>query len=117
MQVASWSVLATALISLFTEVAGSHESVVTVDNQGKPKKESVLISVLSVCKFVAMAGLYLGFIIVVIGAIAMPAPAELWKNGSPPVSPAVNNTINLCAQYFIVVLMFEIYTTKIHMAK
>jgi len=115
MQIASWSVLGTALVGLLTEVAaGSQEPAA---DGTKPKKDSAIMSILSVCKFICMAGLYLGFIIVVIGAIAMPAPEAIWKGNKPPVSPAVANTINLCTQYFIVVLMFEIYTTKVHMAK
>lgn len=125
MQIASWSVLATALVSLLTELVGG-EGNQSQDPKDKPlKHEGGLMSVLSIAKFVCMAGLYLGFVVVVVGAIVMPAPEELWKHAEksamgtrgPPVSPAVNNTINLAAQYFIVVLFCEIYRTKIDIAR
>jgi len=116
MQVASWAVLAKAIISLLMGITGHEEQ--TADSDKQPIKDAKSSQpqggigiVFEVAQYVAMAGLYGGFIAVVAGVIIMKAPREIWGDEPPPVSPAVNNVINLCAQYFIVILIYEIYST------
>jgi len=54
---------------------------------------------------------YVGFTMVCYGAIMMPAPAELWTDGAPPVSPAVSCTLNLGMQYFAIYLAIKVIQT------
>jgi len=56
---------------------------------------------LNAARWLAIAFLYVGFMVVCIGICIMPAPQEIWgKGGGPRVSPAVVCTIALASLYF-----------------
>jgi len=109
MQVATWAVLAQALIVIVGTFLGALD-----DDDRAPRSSSNTgaVAVLEIAKYVTMLALYGGFTTVVVGAVWMPIPKELWGDKEPPVSPAVNNTINLGAQYFVVYLILVIFRTK-----
>merc|ERR1719197_961446 len=56
-------------------------------------------TVISVVRYIIMAGLYGGFIVICYAAFVMKGPKEIWgEEGAPPVSPAVACTMNLATQ-------------------
>jgi hypothetical protein len=60
-----------------------------------------------------MLALYGGFAACVYGVYTMKGPEEIWEGGEPPVSPAVNATINLTVQFFVIYLAQAIVRTAI----
>jgi hypothetical protein len=84
-----------------------------VDEDGTPKVEgnSTLAQGFTALRYLAMIGMYGGFTTVCIGACVMEAPASVYPNGAPPVSPAVACTMNLCFQYFAIYLMIALLQT------
>ena len=56
--------------------------------------------VFTAVKYIAMLGMYGGFTTVCIGAFMMEPVKALFPAGPPPVSPAVQCTMNLSTQYF-----------------
>jgi hypothetical protein len=69
-------------------------------------------TVISVVRYIVMAALYGGFVVVCCGAFMMKGPKEIWgEEGAPPVSPAVACTMNLATQFFLVYLGVAIVKT------
>jgi len=107
MQVASWSVLAQVLLVLIVPLfTGSAE--VPTDEEGNVDANAVKgLSknskiALNVAKYATLGSLYGGAISVVYGVYSMPAPEAIWGKAAPPVSPAVDATVNLTAQFFLI---------------
>jgi hypothetical protein len=67
--------------------------------------------ILSALRYIAMLMLYGGMLTVCYGVFVMEGPKEIWGDKAPPVSPAVNNTINLTCQFFGVYLWLAIVKT------
>lgn len=65
-------------------------------------------------RFATMLGLYGGYATVCVGIYLMEAPAGVYPEGTPPVSPAVSCVINLTTQYFIVYLLLALFRTYNH---
>lgn len=69
-------------------------------------------TVISVVRYIIMAALYGGFIVICYGAFVMKGPKEIWgEEGAPPVSPAVACTMNLATQFFVVYLLVALVKT------
>jgi hypothetical protein len=70
----------------------------------KEQGPGVLTTVMQTVRFVAMAALYVGFVVVCVGAFLMESPdalKDVWgEAGQPPVSPAVNATMFMAYLYF-----------------
>merc|ERR1719172_329840 len=77
-----------------------------------PPSPSIFAKILGVLRWVTMIALYGGFTAVCIGAYSMEAPTEVYPEGTaPPVSPAVQCTMNLAMQYFGVYLAIMVVQT------
>jgi len=77
-----------------------------------PPSPSIIAKLLGVLRWVTMIMLYGGFTTVCVGAYSMEAPAEVWGDDkAPPVSPAVECTMNLAMQYFGVYLAIQVVQT------
>merc|ERR1719161_1626343 len=59
--------------------------------------------------------LYCGFVTVCIGVAVMEGPKEIWGNSPPPVSPAVQCTMNLTTQFFAIYLAIAVVRTVIQL--
>merc|ERR1719420_1390150 len=76
----------------------------------------IMGTVITVVRYVVMAALYGGFIVICYGAFVMKGPKEIWgEEGAPPVSPAVACTMNLATQFFIVYLGVALIKTTIEL--
>merc|ERR1719231_146912 len=73
----------------------------------------LLAKALIVVRWVLMVALYGGFTTVCVGAFLMEAPTEVYPDGAPPVSPAVQCTMNLCLQYFLIYLAVALVNTYV----
>merc|ERR1719316_763336 len=62
-----------------------------------------------------MIMLYGGTATVCVGVFMMEGPKEIWGDKPPPVSPAVNCTINLTCQFFAVYLALAIVRTVVQL--
>merc|ERR1719311_964178 len=114
MQACSWAVLIqTLLVLALPLVLGKTPSVGEDGGPEIPEGGGIIAKVLGALRWVAMAMLYGGFTVVCYGGITMEAPAELWEDlgGAPPVSPAVQCTMNLACQYFFVYLAIAVIQT------
>jgi hypothetical protein len=119
MQVCAWSVLIQLLLVLAVPVVTGKAPEVdddgnlviknepqAVDAKGNPVGSSsqLTATVMQTVRFLAMFALYVGFVLVCVGAFMMESPAELahvWgESGQPPVSPAVNATMFQAYLYF-----------------
>jgi uncharacterized membrane protein len=65
--------------------------------------------ILEAVRYTLLLGLYVGFIMVVIGIHMMPVPREVYPSGVVPVSPAVQCTISLTTIYFAVYFCLEVF--------
>jgi hypothetical protein len=115
MQSCAWAVLIQTLIVLALPIVlGKTPSVAEDGTPGVPEGGSIVAKVLGALRWVAMAMLYIGFTVVCYGGITMEPPPEVWENeegGAPPVSPAVQCTMNLACQYFFVYLAIAVIQT------
>merc|ERR1719235_1044123 len=74
-----------------------------IDDDEKPFESPILGGIFTVLKFLIMIGLYVGALVVVYGIITFTPPAGTWPGDQiPPVSPAVQCTMILSAQFFLV---------------
>merc|ERR1719160_1766827 len=77
----------------------------------KTKVGGMTATILSALRYFAMLMLYGGMATVCVGVFMMEGPKEIWGDKPPPVSPAVNCTINLTCQFFAVYLALAIVKT------
>lgn len=110
MYVCTYTLLAQLLVLMVTSVVlgsdadGEDESAAEeegdeVDGEGKtgPKAPALVLMAL---RYVCMAFLYGGLIVVLAGVTLMQGPTEIWGKEFPPVSPAVKCTMTLCLTFF-----------------
>merc|ERR1719473_2104453 len=108
MYCATYSVLAMTLcacvIPLFTgKVIGVDSKTGDIDPDEKPFENAILGIAFTVLKYLIMLGLYVGALVVVYGIITFEPPKGTWPGDKiPPVSPAVQCTMILSAQFFLV---------------
>merc|ERR1719506_855761 len=77
----------------------------------------VMGTVISIVRYIIMAALYGGFITICYGAFVMEGPKEIWgEEGAPPVSPAVQCTMNLTTQFFLVYLGVALVKTTVELS-
>lgn len=106
-------VILVLVVALFTGEGG-----ISTDEDGnldvtKMHSGGIISLVISVIRYVVMAGLYGGFATVCCGIFLMEAPREIWGNVTPPVSPAVACTINMTVQFFVVYLLVALSKTAV----
>merc|ERR1719440_2289040 len=74
-----------------------------IDDDEKPFTSPILGIAFTVLKYLIMLGLYVGALVVVYGIITFEPPKGTWPGDKvPPVSPAVQCTMILAAQFFLV---------------
>jgi hypothetical protein len=99
MQLCAWSVVVQTLMVLFMPIWTGKKAKVDEDGTPNMEAEGTAGYVLTFIRYACMAAMYGGFTTVCAGAIAMRSPADGPFGGvDPPVSPAVQCTMNLCAQ-------------------
>jgi hypothetical protein len=111
MQCCAWSVLIqTVMVVAVPLILGGEPKV---DKDGTPIVEgnSTMGKIFTAVKYIAMLGMYGGFTTVCVGAFLMEPVKALFPAGPPPVSPAVQCTMNLSTQYFAVYLAIAIMKT------
>merc|ERR1719182_744843 len=113
MQLCAWSVVVQTLMVLFTPIlTGGGKPKVAEDGTPVTEAEGVTGYVMTFIRYGSMAAMYGGFTAVCAGAISMEAPDDgPYAGVAPPVSPAVQCTMNLCAQYFAVYLAIALLQT------
>merc|ERR1719420_2390612 len=120
MYTCTYAVLAQVILVLIMPVF-TGEWDVKCDKDGNLDMESMQVggimgTVISVVRYIVMAALYGGFIVICYGAFVMKAPKEIWgEEGAPPVSPAVACTMNLATQFFLVYLGVALIKTTIEL--
>merc|ERR1719262_1388746 len=120
MFVCTYAVLAQVILVLMMPVF-TGEWDVKCDEDGnldtsKMNTGGIMGTVVSVVRYIVMAALYGGFIVICYGAFVMKAPKEIWgEEGAPPVSPAVACTMNLATQFFVVYLGVALIKTTIEL--
>jgi len=115
MFICTYAVLLQVLL-VFAVPIFTGEMNVSCDSDGnldmsKTKVGGFPAMILSGLRYVAMAMLYGGMLTVCVGVFMMEGPKEIWGDKPPPVSPAVNCTINLTCQFFAVYLALAIVKT------
>merc|ERR1719335_426956 len=121
MYTCTYAVLAQVVLVLMMPVF-TGEWDVKCDEDGnldmsKMQTGGIMGTVISVVRYVVMAALYGGFIVICYGAFVMKGPKEIWGDeGAPPVSPAVACTMNLATQFFIVYLGVALTKTTIELS-
>jgi hypothetical protein len=112
MQLCAWSVIVQTLMVLFMPILTGGKPKVDEDGTPNMEAEGVAGYVVTFIRYGSMAAMYGGFTTVCAGAIAMRAPDDgPYAGVAPPVSPAVQCTMNLCAQYFFVYLGIALLQT------
>merc|ERR1719420_2357467 len=120
MYTCTYAVLAQVILVLIMPVF-TGEGDVKCDKDDNLDMESMQVggimgTVISVVRYIVMAALYGGFIVICYGAFVMKAPKEIWGDeGAPPVSPAVACTMNLATQFFLVYLGVALIKTTIEL--
>merc|ERR1719163_2047455 len=72
--------------------------------------------IISAVRYILMAMLYGGFIVICYAAFVMKGPKEIWgEEGAPPVAPAVACTMNLATQFFLVYLAVAVVKTTVEL--
>jgi len=118
MYVCSYAVLAQVILVLLMPMF-TGEWEVKCDEEGNLDQSAlhsagVCGMIVSAFRYLIMLALYGGMITVVVGAFMMEGPKEIWgEDGAPPVSPAVQCTMNLASQFFIIYLAVAIIKTTI----
>merc|ERR1719199_2369003 len=112
MQLCAWSVVIQTLMVLFMPIVVGGKPKVAEDGTPTFESEGATGYVMTFIRYGCMAAMYGGFTTVCAGAIAMRSPADGPFGGvDTPVSPAVQCTMNLCAQYFTVYLGIALLQT------
>merc|ERR1719420_1044129 len=120
MYICTYAVLAQVILVLMMPVFTGEWDVKT-DADGNLDTSSmqtggIMGTVISVVRYIVMAALYGGFIVICYGAFVMKGPKEIWgEEGAPPVSPAVACTMNLATQFFLVYLGVALIKTTIEL--
>ena len=112
MQICAWSVLVQTLMVVAVPLVLGGEP--KVDEDGTPIIEGssgIMGKAFTAIKYLSMLGMYGGFTTVCVGAFIMEPVKALFPAGPPPVSPAVQCTMNLTTQYFAVYLAIAIMKT------
>merc|ERR1719163_2550696 len=96
--------LIVVVIPLFTgEVIGVDAKTGQISDDAKPFKNTMVAGCFTALKFLILAGLYGGAIAICYGICTYEPPKGIWPEGkSFPVAPAVQCTMILSAQFFIV---------------
>jgi hypothetical protein len=121
MYICTYCVLAQVILVLAMPVA-TGEWDVKCDEDGnldtsKMQVGGIVGTIISVVRYIIMAGLYGGFIVICYGAFVMKGPKEIWgEEGAPPVSPAVACTMNLATQFFVVYLGVALVKTAVELS-
>jgi len=102
--------LVVCVIPLFTgETIGVDPKTGDIADEAEPFKNSILAIAFTVLKYLILIGLYGGAIAVVYGIITYKPPAGIWPVGREfPVAPAVQCTMILACQYFIVYGLIQV---------
>merc|ERR1719364_65618 len=120
MYICTYAVLAQVILVLMMPVFTGEWDVKT-DADGNLDTSSmqsggIMGTVISVVRYIIMAALYGGFIVICYGAFVMEGPKEIWgEEGAPPVSPAVACTMNLATQFFVVYLGVALVKTTVEL--
>merc|ERR1719487_2407511 len=120
MYTCTYAVLAQVILVLMMPIF-TGEWDVKCDEDGnldmsKMQTGGIMGTVVSVVRYIVMAALYGGFIVICYGAFVMKGPKEIWgEEGAPPVSPAVACTMNLATQFFVVYLGVALIKTTIEL--
>merc|ERR1719261_164687 len=120
MYMCTYAVLAQVILVLMMPIF-TGEFEVECDDDGnldtsKMQAGGIMGVIVSVVRYIGMAALYGGFIVICYGAFVMKGPKEIWgEEGAPPVSPAVACTMNLATQFFIVYLGVALIKTTIEL--
>merc|ERR1719265_1484582 len=96
--------LIVVIVPLFTgETVGVDPKTGDIPQDLQPFKNTLLAGCFTALKFLIMAGLYGGVLAVCYGIITYVPPAGIWPEGKTfPVAPAVQCTMILSCQFFIV---------------
>merc|ERR1719183_1716024 len=96
--------LIVVVIPLFTgEVIGVDPKTGDIPPDAQPFKNTILAACFTALKFLILLGLYGGVLAVCYGIITYEPPAGIWPEGKTfPVAPAVQCTMILACQFFIV---------------
>eukprot|EP00397_Hematodinium_sp_SG-2012_P013037 GEMP01013227.1.p1 GENE.GEMP01013227.1~~GEMP01013227.1.p1 ORF type:complete len:533 (+),score=122.96 GEMP01013227.1:681-2279(+) len=115
MKVSTWSVLIQCLMVILLPScigeSASTDDQGNIDQRLARKMPPVAATALMTMRYVAMLGIYGGFVGVIVGVCTMQGSTKSWPEGSPAVSPAVASTINLVIQYFVVYLLLGLMRT------
>merc|ERR1719321_468929 len=120
MYTCTYAVLAQVILVLIMPVF-TGEWDVKCDKDGNLDMESLQVggfmgTVISIVRYIVMAMLYGGFIVICYAAFVMKGPKEIWgEEGAPPVAPAVACTMNLTLQFFLVYLAVALIKTTIEL--
>jgi hypothetical protein len=121
MYMCTYAVLAQVILVLMMPVF-TGEWDVKCDSEGnldmtKMQVGGMVGTVISVVRYIIMAVLYGGFVVICYGAFVMKGPKEIWgEEGAPPVSPAVGCTMNLATQFFLVYLGCALVKTAVELS-
>merc|ERR1719387_2897335 len=121
MYTCTYAVLAQVILVLMMPIF-TGEWDVKCDEDGnldmsKMQTGGIMGTVISVVRYIVMAALYGGFIVICYGAFVMKGPKEIWGGeGAPPVSPAVACTMNLATQFFLVYLGCALVKTTVELS-
>jgi len=121
MYISTYCVLAQVILVLAMPVV-TGEWDVKCDEDGNLDTSKIQVggivgTIISVVRYIIMAGLYGGFIVICYGAFVMKGPKEIWgEEGAPPVSPAVACTMNLATQFFVVYLGVALVKTAVELS-
>lgn len=117
MTLSSFAILVQVLLVLLMPVFTGEYSV-PVDADGnvdlsllESRMNKGVMAALTFVRYATLAGLYGGAVFVVVKIHLMEAPAEIFPDGTPPVSPAVGATINLTSQFFFIYFMLALTRT------
>ena len=113
MTLCTWAVLVQLVMVLLVPVVtgkvpetDEDGNLMPVDEDDNEPRQSGLVrlfgQVLVIVRFLAMAALYGGIVVVCVTAFTMKSPEAIWKGKTPPVSPAVFSTMLMTAAYFYV---------------
>merc|ERR1719327_1795301 len=96
--------LVVCVIPLFTGKAiGTDPKTGDIPEDSKPFKNWILAGCFTILKYLIMIGLYIGAICIIFGTINYVPEKHLAVHGElPPVSPAVQCTMILATQFFLV---------------
>jgi len=111
MQCCAWSVLVQTVMVVAVPLVMGGEPKVGKDGTPEFDGSGLAGKVLTAIKYLSMLGMYGGFTTVCVGAFLMEPVKALFPAGAPPVSPAVQCTMNLATQYFMVYLGVAIMKT------